>query len=190
MNLRILIVAFLLVLFGNHEVFAQNLKKKRRAKTTKKEKISPQPAPEVWKDTRPDTVYHYFKGTKILSAKEATPKGMGWFPIYVYNRQGKEVFKTQRANFSFHVSAELRFYEDGGVSDIFMTTHPDAGIYEGRSQIHFSEKQAPMWETHAETMPGGTPKSLSDVPTTYIYKADGTKVKQEVIGCQPPMPRD
>lgn len=140
-------------------------------------KPAPKPAP-----ARADTAWaarHYFKGTKRLAARESEWKD-GRRVVQVFDRQGHLVQQFEDVNMSYSVVTSLAFYEDGGVKTATVGTNPGASMHWYTSTYTFDELTRLVLEEHV-TMPHMTDRRT----VTWLYKPDGTRVKQEVQACQP-----
>ena len=182
--LSLLITALVIISATASESIAQSKKAKPKPKPKKKKVVQTfQPTSHLEAHHNKDTLYFRFK-TGEVSVK-VPPLVDGRRTIRFYNKQGKEVFEFGEMRFSFSVSCEYYFYENGGVRHIIGESHPDAGLYTGRSEYFFSPEQRLEKETHVELEGGAVPRYGIGSEKVYLYKPDGTRVLQETIGCQP-----
>lgn len=126
------------------------------------------------------TVYQYVNGkTSVIR----TPWVDGRRETKFFNLHGDLTYTIEEARLSYQVSADLKFYDNGGVETAHVFTNPGASRFMYNSTIHFSTTNEPQWKLDKQT----PAVSIEDAAGTkyFWHKKEMRWVKQEVISCDP-----
>ena len=152
--------------------------KKLTQQVTHEKRKDPVVQPIVTVAQQPDTVFHYYKNMNKKVSVKITPWNNGRQMTILYDPFGNETYRMESMRMSFTISVELKFHDNGAVSEAIIHNNPDASMYWYKTYITFSINNQPEWR-RSEQFPQ---QSLSDIkPPEYWDKKTQQWKKQEVM---------
>jgi len=126
----------------------------------------------------PDTVFHYYKNMNRKVSVKITPWNNAKRWTILYDPFGNETYRMESVRMSFTISVDLKFHDNGAVSEAKIHNNPGASMYWYETYITFSINNEPEWK-RSERLPL---QSLNDIePHEYWVKATKQWKKQEVM---------
>lgn len=128
-----------------------------------------------------DSTVHYFTNGKVSVIR--TPWIDGKRETKFFNLKSELTYTIEEVRLSYQVSADLKFYENGGVETVHVFTNPGASRYSFNSTILFSTVNEPQWKIDKKT----PAESIADAngDKYFWHKKEKRWVKQEIISCAP-----